>query len=467
MIRFFAAIKSFFRRLFGRKEIPLLERRVFFSYPDGRNDDAEESVYYNDSYFFADSYADNPSLTTCSLGLAMASFSSNQLKADLEFQAGNAVDFLKKCGFCEIETPPYFSSETQKEGLAFAMAQKTLKQGKKPFTLIAIGVRGGNYGREWSSNMKIGLGDRHEGFSMAAKDLRLAFEDYIARHEIKGEIRVWVAGYSRAAAVTNLFAHDLEEDRERFGVSDVYAFCFACPATTRVSSMSLSSIRCYINAKDAVPYLPFKQWGYARYGRDIYIKCLVENDDFAMVYLNKLHIFNKQKRFRRESEGVDKAAYLRASTQLMGERVGLNDYVRSLQEPLEEFMCLVDPKLENPYQALTDVLGDAVTCLYDQYGALTLLRMVLSAKTNWDQVLLPAVEKALKDKPYKEQLNPVTISSAVADFVMLLRQDIVTNPNFFLTFFDKQNMASVLKEHDPVGYLNALKALDPKFGGKE
>ena len=128
-------------------------------------------------------------------------------------------------------------------------------------------------------------------------------------------------------------------------------------------------------------------------------------------------------------------------------------------------MCLIDSKLENPYQVLTEVVSEAVAHLYDDYGTFNLLRMVLSSKTDWDKVLLPAIEATLKDKPYREQLNPVSVSAAIADFVGLLREDIVSNPNFFLTFFDKRNMASILKEHDPIVYLNALKAEDPKFGG--
>lgn len=460
MIRFFAAISSFFKKLFGRKAVPLLENRVFFSYPEGHEIDAEENVYYSDSYFLADADEDNPSLATCSLGLAMASFSSNDLKDDLENQAGNAVDFLSKCGFSNIETPSYFSAETRKEGLAFVMASKTLYRGKTPFTLIAIGVRGGNYGKEWSSNMKIGLGDRHEGFALAAKGLRLSFEDYLRRHKAKKEIRVWVCGFSRAAAVTNLFAQDLPLQFDKAIVTDIYAYCFACPNTTRINATAPSSTKNYINPKDPVPFCPAAEWGYSRYGTDYLVNCVLPDDPFATVKLDIAHIFVRQKRFKRELN-PDKALFLRDLAEILGNRIGLNDYVREFQEVLEECMSLVDPKLANPYQALGDVVGDAFNYLLDQKGTLSLVRMAYSSKTDWEKALLPAFEYSLKDKPYP--LNAEKISKALAIFVYFVRDDIVGRRDFFLTLFDKTNAASIMAEHRPSLYLQALKALDPKF----
>lgn len=460
-MKFFTAVKSFFLRLFRRKEIPLLENRVFFHYPKGHETDVEDDVYYSDSYFLHGAEVDDPSLATCSMGLAMASFSSNKLHDDLEFQAGNAVEFLQKCGFSDIETPRYFSDETRPEGIAFVMARKTLKQGKKHFQLIAIGVRGGNYGKEWASNMNIGLGDRHEGFSLAAKGLLLSFEDYLRRHKMKNEVRVWVSGFSRAAAVSNLFAQGMPKRFDKVFVSDVYAYCFACPNTTRVNSRVPSTTKNYLNTKDLLPLVPLPKWGYSRYGKDILLECPHPDDPFAAIRLDLIHIFSKTKRFRRET-GVDKTAYVDQLISLLGERIGLNDFVLRFQEILEEFMSLVDPKLSNPYKALGDVVGDAARYAIEENGAFSLLKMIRSPKTDWETALKPAFEASLKDKPYP--LNAEKIASALSDFFYLIREDVLSKRDFFLTVFDPTNLASVMSEHDPLVYLNALKRLDPKFG---
>ena len=45
-------------------------------------------------------------------------------------------------------------------------------------TVIAAAACGQGYGNEWASNFKVGEGDRHEGFSTAAR----LFEDQLAQY---------------------------------------------------------------------------------------------------------------------------------------------------------------------------------------------------------------------------------------------------------------------------------------------
>ena len=456
MGRILSAIKSFFLRLFRKKAVPALARRVFFFYPEGHRVDDEADVYYEDAYFDASPEVDNPSLTTCSLGLAMASFSSNKLKEGLQNQAVNGVNFLQNCGFSEIETPDYFSEATDKEGIAFIIGKKTIGKGKKQFHLIAIGVRGGNYGKEWSSNMKVGLGDRHEGFDLAAKKLHASFDEYCSRHKIKGEVRVWVAGFSRAAAVTNLFAHDLQNSFVRC----VYAYCFACPNTVRNNVSADAFIHVYVNAYDMVPLMPIKEWGYSRYG--VVTTFLPPySDEFSSVHLDFTRILNKEKRMRREK--MNKSDFLLTLTKYLGERIGLLDYVHKFQDTLCDLMNLIDPKLENPYQAISEISGEAIRALLEQNNAFHLLVKLGSKKTDWDALLRPAVSKALEGKGYA--IDAAEISSAISDFLYLVRDDIWTERDLFLTLSDKSNFVSVMKEHQPILYLQALKDRDPKYGG--
>lgn len=457
MGRILQTLQHFFQNF---RATPLLSKRFVFSYA-GQEEDEEEEVFYEDEYFLGDPMKDNPSLATCSLSLAMASFSSNKVREGLKYQAENGINFLQNCAFFDIETPAYFGDETSQEGIAFVIGRKRIKRKKtKPFTLIAIGVRGRNYGREWASNVKVGLTDRHEGFNESASQLQKAFLDYVLRHSIKGEVRVWVSGFSRAAAVTNLFTQDLPAQIEKASIKATYAYCFACPNVTRVNSLAPSSTHNYINPNDIVPGVPLKEWGYSRYGQVTYLKTELVPDEFSQIRIDVVHIFDKQKRFRREP-GLDKRAFLDRLCVYLGERIGLVDYVQRLQEGLCAFMGLVDTKLQNPYQALGDVLGETFRMLGETYGAFSLLRMIRSPKTEWDRVLLPLIERAVEGKPYV--LDSALIASTLSDFLFLIRQDLWDEREMFLTLCDMKNIRSVFSEHDPTRYLNALKKLDPHF----
>ena len=459
MLRFFSAIKSFFLKIFGKKQPPLLPRRIFFHYAEGFLEDQEEEVYYSDSYFYEDSRKTNPSLAVCSLGLAMSAFSSNHLKEGFDKQAVNVIEFMGKCGFSDIETPEYFSKETEENGIAYAIGKKVIKPGKKPIILLSIGVRGGNYGKEWSSNANVGDGDRHKGFDIAASEIVQATKAYIQKHRIRGEVRVWVSGFSRAAAVSNLFSVSLPRHIGKAHVSEVYAYCFACPNVAKVSVESLTMPHNYVGSADLVAMIPLSKWGFGRYGQDIMIPPLSPLP-FVSVAFHPLHVFNKEKRFSR-TEGLNKAEFLAQAGDYLGERINLGFYVEKLQSAACEFLALVDPRLENPYSVVGEVFGEVFKGMIEEYGIPSLLLKAASSKTNWDEAIRPVLEKVLESKPYS--LNSDNIVRGLTSLLFLLRKDVLKDHNFFLTMCDGANMASALNEHKAALYLAYLKAFDPNY----
>lgn len=460
MGRFFSALKSFFQRLFRKEPIPALPRHIFLRYPQGHEEDVETDVYYEDSYFFEDPEELDPSLATCSLGLAMASFSSNHLKEGLEQQPRNAIAFLQDCGFTSIEMPSYFSQEATSDDVAFIMGSKTLRGKEGKFTLIAIGIRGANYGKEWSSNLKIGLGEEHEGFAHAAKEVADFFQHYVQQHRIRGNVRVWVAGFSRAAAVTNLFGQNMPRELPKAKVTHVYAYGFACPNTTSAYRDVPSTCHAFVSGGDLVTALPLKQWGFGRYGTTHYLMLKLDNNPFYAVQLDLARILSKKGRFR-HIEGADKEEFIIALTDLLSQRIPLQDFVSKFQDSLCGFMNLVDTKRDNPFQAIGEVCSDAIHGLLEKYSPFTLLNMIGSKKTDWDATLRPILIDAWKDKP--NVLDPAALSLSVSNFFYAIREDLWTERNLFLTLFDSGNLASLLKEHDALVYLDALKVLDPKF----
>ena len=102
------------------------------------------------------------------------------------------------------------------------------------YTLVAVAVSGGNYQMEWLSNFEVGQEGAkitaHKGFTEAAQKVKARITAYLA--ETEGPYILWLAGYSRAAAVSNMTAALLlqEGTAQR---DHLFAYTFATPANSR------------------------------------------------------------------------------------------------------------------------------------------------------------------------------------------------------------------------------------------
>lgn len=183
----------------------------------------------------------------------------------------NVEEFLSEAGFSDIRKDDY-TKETSLYTIASAIGSRRMEhKGEEPFTLIAVGVCGGGYKNEWQSNITAGTGELHEGFRSASELMIDRIAGYIATRGIKGRIKIWISGFSRAAAVANLTAGMLT----RAGIvpkEDVYAYTYATPAAVmnppEEGDENIYNILC---PTDVVPQVMPAEWGYGRYGKDLYL----------------------------------------------------------------------------------------------------------------------------------------------------------------------------------------------------
>ena len=98
---------------------------------------------------------------------------------------------------CVFAAPAYTEEYTVSTAMGF---KKMEHEGEEPYTLIAVGVCGANYDNEWQSNMTPGTGEMHEGFRSAAELVIDRISGYIMTRGIRGRIKLWISGFSRAAA---------------------------------------------------------------------------------------------------------------------------------------------------------------------------------------------------------------------------------------------------------------------------
>ncbi len=148
--------------------------------------------------------------------------------------------------------------------VGYALFDKELEDGGRA---VVIAIRG-TVNAEWALNMDIApSGDYDlpyaENFYLAAKDILDTQADYL--NGLTGP-KFLVTGHSRGAAVANLLSALLTD---RYGSENVYGYALACPRTVRGEVPYYANIFNVINPADIVTYLPFPQWGFTRYGRDM------------------------------------------------------------------------------------------------------------------------------------------------------------------------------------------------------
>lgn len=183
----------------------------------------------------------------------------------------NLKVFLADAGFEDIRTDDY-SKATSMYTVATGIGQRRMEaEGQEPFTLIAVGICGSNYQNEWQSNMTPGDGDIHEGFHGAAQLVMDRLAGYVATRGIEGRVKVWISGFSRAAAISNLVAAGLAETG-MLPKMDVYAYTFATPAAVKSPpAEGYENIFNIICPTDPVPQVMPAEWGFGRYGQDRYL----------------------------------------------------------------------------------------------------------------------------------------------------------------------------------------------------
>ena len=271
------------------------EEEGMFHYPSGMvENDFTDICYYTDDYFTKPSTQYDDSFATATLCFAMSAFMSNIHDGDYENKSCNAKEFLRMYDFRNIDANDGYDQKPTKDSIGIVFGEKTVDDDGKDYTLIAVGVRGYGYEAEWAGNFIVGTEDEreghHKGFYDAAKIVLDDLESYISENRISGDIKVWITGYSRGAAVTNIAAGLLDMSiangepvlggNVTLDKEDLYAYCFEAPSGVYYeeggeypdpTSDIYNNIWSIINRNDPVTMLLMKSIGFQRYGTDKYL----------------------------------------------------------------------------------------------------------------------------------------------------------------------------------------------------
>ena len=241
-------------------------RQVRVSFPDAVDEEVIEWDFpYSDAFFSMPSSAFSMTMARASMGLTVSAFRSPLLSFQYE-------SYLRGAGFTEITGFGYDKAPSE-DSVSGVIGMKRIGD----CTVIAAAACGQGYGNEWASNFKVGEGERHEGFSTAARLFEDQLAQYLKDRGIEGRKKLWVSGFSRASAVGNILAADMIESGE---FDEVYAYLFGVPRTTR-QPVQYPGIYNVCGQYDPVPEVPLQTWDYERYGTDLYTPAQESTAEYA------------------------------------------------------------------------------------------------------------------------------------------------------------------------------------------
>ncbi len=263
----------------------------------GENDhDYEATFTYSDELFTKSAYTYRQDLAEMSLGLAFAAFSSKDSQYADGYATGNRnfVSMAEQCGFENIQSNKWMFRPAETDSIGISCASKTVRDNGGSYTLIAVGVRGNNYHAEWGGNVRLDAAGEHAGFALGRDQVLDYLRAYIADTGIYGRVKIWIAGYSRSAAVANMVGGALDDGCSLGeGVSlsphDLYCYCYEPPMGStkeQVQGRLYDNIQNIVNANDIVTYVPFDSWDFARYGVDRVVP--TKGDDNYLNYKAKM-----------------------------------------------------------------------------------------------------------------------------------------------------------------------------------
>ena len=251
------------------------------------------TIYYSDDYFRHSSTEYDEHLAT--LSCIMTNFSvplDNPSSLDSDWylkQPERLYGFFGSIGFKDFETNDDYVSRSRFDSIGVACANKQVDD----YTVIGVGIRSGGYFREWSNNVYLGDGTKsdymHEGWYNAANKTIDFIDEYISANRITGKIKVWIAGFSRGGATTNLAAglldNRIKNNEELFSNDvtltrdDLYAYTFEAPQGANYNSETVekpgselyNNIYNIVNPNDLVPKVAMSEYGFTRFGTDKFI----------------------------------------------------------------------------------------------------------------------------------------------------------------------------------------------------
>lgn len=266
-------------------------KHTFLYAPDNRWETRPQfsgDIYFSQSYFEHSSYEYDPHLATASFCLAVSTYPDYGNYSDEWYQSQSKFikNTLETIGFNSFTTNQDYLETARMDSIGLAAAKKEFGD----YTVVAVAPRSGGYYREWANNMHLGDGSKsdymHEGWYNAANKLIDFVINYVDEYEVTGKVKLWMSGFSRGGATTNVAAglidsrldkgENLLGNKASLTKEDVYAYTFEAPQGANTNSKTIKlprdplygNIFNIVNPNDVVPKVAMAEYGFTRFGVD-------------------------------------------------------------------------------------------------------------------------------------------------------------------------------------------------------
>lgn len=331
---------------------------------DGDKTEKVCTFVYRDSFFSCSSYELNMDLVAMSIRMALAG-----VGIDPDAQPTRLLPVFDQLGVKYTEeTVCYVKPGADTIGYAFGERQISETE-----SVIVCVVRGGNYKQEWASNFTVGHDPLHKGFTDAATVVSGALKDYILAMPEGKKVSVWISGFSRGAAVTNMTAYFLDNAAEKGELGavkpeNIYAFCFEAPQPSREANPGdeqalYRNIFSFVNEIDPVTKVAPSAWGYKRYGVTFFLPSLLNCEQYFELSPKVQELFCEYagvKAYELSNEG-GQAVLLDRVLQQIADFVGSpSRYEQFLQNAVRSFILGDDEKTNVMMEVLRPIVQDFV-----------------------------------------------------------------------------------------------------------
>ena len=198
--------------------------------------------------------------TVFNKNIALLSFAKETMATD----AANIHTFYTDLGFDSIYRSESYAQPDHKDTIQFAMAHRDMAE----FHLVSVATNGLTYKKPWANNFVLGLEGDAEGFVIPALTIIDQIKSYVGHYTDK-TVKLWISGYSRTAAVTDIVSYRLI-DQGVFAEKDLFVYTFEAPqAVSSANTKQYNSIFNIMNQADLVTHVAPSAYGLKRVGRDI------------------------------------------------------------------------------------------------------------------------------------------------------------------------------------------------------
>ncbi len=461
--------------------------------------EGDYDFFYRDGYFSASSYKYNEHLATMSMILALSAFPSGSFFED---KYANAQSLFFDIGFDSIEANTETDLAPTPYTMGLVMAKKTVIDGSRPYTLVAMAFRGSGYGSEWANNFTVGTSEEypegHKGF-IEARNRSLEFiMDYLDRN-VKGDVKLWISGFSRGGAVSGLtgaWFNDNAEVLSEKGISlcneDIFTYTFEAPSSISTGvneERNYSNIFNIINPNDFITKMPFEGWGFTRPGIDHVLPSFYRDkaqklndiiEDISGREMYDSHNFTPYI----SSVGVSQSEYLKNFCDLFVSRISRDEYAEKLENTFSYIFNKIlnssDRDMSKLVSAFTDnLLADlGINASDSNFGIFTMLIKLLDGDETTLATLSDAIGKNLEKAGYIEFYDEET-KQAIGLLVKVLfgKDDGKTMIPYFITLLSNfrtykdrygrsYTLNCIINSHTPEIAFAALLLEDDYYSGK-